>query len=72
MNSARIEGFVIFDYAERYEEARKKISQWIGNGSLKLPEFICKGDIDEFPNTFNKLFDGKNMGKMLLKLPVAK
>ena len=69
---ARLQGFVIFDYAERYEEARKKMSYWINNGSLKLPEFICKGDIDEFPDTFNKLFDGKNMGKMLLKLPVAK
>ena len=56
----------------RYDEARKKISQWIGNGSLKLPEFVCDGDIEEFPNAFKKLFEGKNFGKMLLKLPAAK
>mgnify|MGYP003345162597 CR=1 FL=1 len=69
---ARLQGFVIFDYAERYTEARKKISQWIDNGSLKLPEFVCDGDIEDFPSAFKKLFEGKNFGKMLLKLPAAK
>ena len=63
---------VIFDYAERYTDARKKISQWIDNGSLKLPEFVCDGDIEDFPSAFKKLFEGKNFGKMLLKLPAAK
>ena len=69
---ARLQGFVIFDYAERYTDARKKISQWIDNGSLKLPEFVCDGDIEDFPSAFKKLFEGKNFGKMLLKLPAAK
>lgn len=69
---ARLQGFVIFDYAERYAEARKNISQWIDNGSLKLPEFVCDGDIEDFPSAFKKLFEGKNFGKMLLKLPAAK
>ena len=49
-----------------------QISQWIDNGSLKLPEFVCDGDIEDFPDAFKKLFEGKNFGKMLLKLPAAK
>ena len=68
---ARLQGFVIFDYAERYEEARKNMSGWINSGLLKIPEYSCEGDIDNFPETFRNLFEGKNFGKMLLKLPIA-
>ena len=39
------------------------MSYWIDNGSLKLPEFVCDGDIEDFPSAFKKLFEGKNFGK---------
>ena len=44
------------------------MSKWINSGLLKIPEYCCEGDIDDFPETFRKLFEGENLGKMLLKL----
>lgn len=68
---ARLQGFVIFDYADRYSEARENMSNWINSGLLKIPEHCCDGDINDFPEVFGNLFKGKNLGKMLLKLPIA-
>lgn len=68
---ARMQGFVVFDYAERYAQARARMSVWIKEGSLKLPSHEIKGDVDAFPMAFQQLYEGKNLGKMLMKLPAA-
>jgi NADPH-dependent curcumin reductase CurA len=68
---ARMQGFVIFDYAERYAEARARMATWIKDGRLKLPSYEIAGDVDVFPEAFQQLYEGKNLGKMLLKLPAA-
>ena len=68
---ARMQGFVVFDYTERYPEARRRMAKWIANGSLKIPSFEVAGDVDQFPVAFQQLYQGKNLGKMLLKLPAA-
>ena len=68
---ARLQGFVIFDYADRYAEARSQLAEWIGDGRLKIPSWIVEGDISDFPEAFRQLYEGKNLGKMLVKLPPA-
>jgi NADPH-dependent curcumin reductase CurA len=68
---ARMQGFVIFDYAERYPEARAKMARWVRDGRLKIPSYEMAGDVDAFPEAFQQLYQGKNLGKMLLKLPAA-
>lgn len=68
---ARMQGFVIFDYVERYSEARARMADWIKTGSLKIPSHELEGDVDAFPEAFKQLYEGKNLGKMLLKLPAA-
>jgi NADPH-dependent curcumin reductase CurA len=68
---ARMQGFVIFDYAERYPEARAKMARWVRDGRLKIPSYEVAGDVDAFPEAFQQLYQGKNLGKMLLKLPAA-
>ncbi len=68
---ARMQGFVIFDYAERYAEARARMATWIKDGRLKIPSYEIAGDVDVFPEAFQQLYEGKNLGKMLLKLPAA-
>lgn len=68
---ARMQGFVIFDYAERYAEARAKMARWIRDGRLKIPSYEVTGDVHAFPKAFQQLYQGKNLGKMLLKLPAA-
>mgnify|MGYP001560819020 FL=1 len=68
---ARMQGFVIFDYVDRYSEARSRMATWIKTGLLKIPAHELAGDVDAFPEAFKQLYEGKNLGKMLLKLPAA-
>ena len=68
---ARFQGFVVFDYAERYAEARARMSGWISEGKLKIPSWEVAGDVSAFPEAFQQLYEGKNLGKMLVRLPVA-
>ncbi|MFP6801508.1 MAG: NADP-dependent oxidoreductase [Pseudomonadales bacterium] len=68
---ARLQGYVIFDYADQYEEARTQMARWIRDGKLKIPSYEVPGDVSDFPEAFKQLYEGKNLGKMLLKLPAA-
>ncbi|MCC9738925.1 NADP-dependent oxidoreductase [Streptomyces sp. MNU89] len=65
---ARMEGFVVFDYAKRYPEAAQEIAGWIGDGRLKVKEHVVKGTVDDFPETLQMLFRGENVGKLVLEL----
>jgi NADPH-dependent curcumin reductase len=68
VNRARMEGFVVFDYASRYKEAAKEMAQWMTEGKLKSKEHIVEGTIDDFHNTLMILFEGDKIGKLLLKI----
>ena len=65
---ARMEGFVVFDYARRYGEAAAEITRWISEGQLKTKEHIVTGTIDDFPSALQMLFRGENVGKLVLEL----
>jgi len=65
---ARMEGFVVFDYAKRYAQAAQEISAWIGAGRIKVKEHVVKGSVDDFPETLGMLFRGENVGKLVLEL----
>ena len=69
---ARMQGFVIFDYAHRYAEGRKRMSQWIADGDLQLVEHFVDGEVGDFPEAFRQLYEGENRGKMLVRLPPAR
>ncbi|MBL4739833.1 MAG: NADP-dependent oxidoreductase, partial [Sneathiella sp.] len=64
---ARMEGFVVFDYATRYAEGIQQLATWHGQGKLKFKEHVDTG-IENFPSTFLKLFTGENFGKLVLKV----
>lgn len=65
-NSALMQGFIIFDYAEKYPEAMKKLAGWLAEGKLTYEETIVEG-FDNTPKAFLDLFEGKNKGKMVVK-----
>lgn len=67
VNRARMEGFVVFDYAARYGEAARTMAGWLAEGKLKAREDIVEG-IENFPEALLKLFRGENMGKLVLKV----
>ncbi|HEX9812655.1 MAG TPA: NADP-dependent oxidoreductase [Burkholderiales bacterium] len=67
VNRARMEGFVVFDYAARYAEAARAMAGWIAEGKLKAREDIVDG-IETFPQTLLKLFRGENLGKLVIRV----
>ena len=55
VNRARMQGMVVFDYADRYGVAVKDIAQWMKEGKFVSREDVVSG-IDNFPEALNKLF----------------
>jgi len=70
VNSARMEGFVVFNYAARYAEALREMAGWRAAGKLKSREDVVAG-LETFPETLLKLFTGENFGKLVLKVADA-
>jgi hypothetical protein len=64
---ARMEGFVVFDFAARYGEAAREIAGWITSGELVAREHIVDG-LDSFPESLLMLYRGENTGKLMLKV----
>lgn len=64
---ARMESFVIFDYAHRYGEALPRLAQWVRSGQLRYAEDILEG-IEAAPDAIASLYRGENRGKRLIRL----
>jgi len=68
VNRASMTGMVVFDFADRYEDAAREMGRWISEGKLIAKEDVVAGGIDAFPETLLKLFKGENFGKLVLAL----
>ncbi len=67
VNRARMEGMVVLDYAKDYGKAAIEMSGWMQAGKLKSKEDVYEG-IENFHETFLRLFSGEKMGKLVLKM----
>ena len=69
---ARMEGFIILDYASRFAEGATALAKLMAEGRLKTAEDIQHG-FENCPATLRRLFEGKNLGKQMLNLadPIA-
>jgi NADPH-dependent curcumin reductase len=65
--SARMEGFLIWDYEHRYEEAIVRLASWVRSGRLRYREHILSG-IEATPGAIDMLYGGLNTGKLLIRL----
>jgi NADPH-dependent curcumin reductase CurA len=65
--AARMEGFLVWDYEHRYEEAIVRLASWIRAGHLRYREHILTG-IDAAPGAISMLYSGTNTGKLLIRL----
>lgn len=63
----RMEGFLVFDYAARADEAEKELAAWLAGGKLKDRVDVQHG-LENAPATLRRLFTGENQGKQLLKI----
>jgi len=68
VNRARMEGIVVFDYADRYPLAIAEMAGYLKGGRMKSKEDVVEGGVAAFPGTLNKLFTGENFGKLVLKI----
>jgi NADPH-dependent curcumin reductase CurA len=64
---ARMEGFIVSDYVSRFTEAAGRLAQWVAEGKIAHAEDIQEG-FENAPRTLLRLFEGKNLGKQLLKI----
>jgi NADPH-dependent curcumin reductase CurA len=67
VNRARMEGMVVFDFAPRYPEGVARLAGWLTQGAIKSREHVVDG-FENFPSALLMLFEGKNFGKLVLKV----
>ncbi len=67
VNRATMRGMVVFDFAQDYGEAMTQYAQWLKEGKIKSKEDVYTG-IENFHDTFLRLFSGDKMGKLVLKI----
>ncbi|WP_339714307.1 NADP-dependent oxidoreductase [Cyclobacterium amurskyense] len=65
--SALMQGFIVSDYADKHAEAIQQLAEWLRQGKLHASETIVEG-FDNIPQAFLDLFEGKNKGKMIVKV----
>lgn len=62
-----MQGMVVMDYSKDFGKAAKEMNTWLQAGTLKSREDIYKG-IENFRETYNRLFTGEKNGKLVLKV----
>ena len=66
-NSALMQGFIVSNYADKFPVAMKQLATWLGEGKLKYKETVVEG-FEHTPQAFLDMMDGKNKGKMIVKV----
>jgi NADPH-dependent curcumin reductase CurA len=66
-NRVRLEGFIILDHYARFAEGTAQLAKWMAEGKLKNHETVVEG-LETLPDTLNMLFDGGNLGKLVVKV----
>ncbi|TFK47799.1 alcohol dehydrogenase [Heliocybe sulcata] len=64
---AKIQGFIVFDYADQYSKAAEEIAGWLADGTLKRKFHIVEG-LENAPTALPMLFSGGNTGKLVVKV----
>jgi NADPH:quinone reductase len=65
--SATMTGFIVSDFSAKFHAAMKQLTIWFKEGKLTYSETIVEG-FDNIPQAFIDLFEGKNEGKMIVKI----
>ena len=64
---AKMEGFLVFNFAHKHDHARQRMAEWIRTGQLKYKEDVVEG-LENAPRAFIGLMKGENFGKLLIKV----
>ena len=62
-------GFVGFNFASEYGSAMQDLAKWVAEGKLKWRESRIRGfGLRQYMEALDMLFDGKNIGKVMLEV----
>lgn len=67
VSRARIEGFLVSDYAPRFDEAIPRLAKWLAEGKIRYREDVTEG-LENAPRAFIGMLRGENRGKTLVKV----
>ena len=67
VSRARVEGFLINDFAHRFAEVIPRMARWLADGSLRYTEDVVEG-IERTPEAFMRMLRGENRGKQLVRV----
>ena len=62
-----MQGFVVAQFEEYFEEGSKELAQWVSEGKIKTKFSIDEG-FESLPSAFRKLFTGENFGKQIVQV----
>lgn len=65
--TALMQGFLVRDHVKDFGQALRQLGGWLKEGKLKYDETIIEG-FENLPEAFIGLFEGKNTGKMVVKV----
>jgi NADPH-dependent curcumin reductase CurA len=68
VNHASMTGFVVSDYGDRYLEGVREMTGWLAEGKIVSREDVATGGLERFPDTLLRLFEGGNIGKLVLRV----
>jgi len=64
---ARMQGFLIFDYAPRFAEGLAALTEWVRTGLIHYREDMLEG-IEQAPGSIAGLYRGENLGKRIIRI----
>jgi len=67
---ARMQGFLIFDHADRFPAALEQLERWVRDGLIRYHEDVLDG-IEQAPGSIAGLYRGENLGKRLIRIADA-
>ncbi|HUB98373.1 MAG TPA: NADP-dependent oxidoreductase [Solirubrobacterales bacterium] len=67
VNRVNLQGFIILDHLDKLAEVSAQLGEWVADGSLKPLETVVEG-FEQLPNAINMLFDGANVGKLVVRV----
>jgi NADPH-dependent curcumin reductase CurA len=65
--SALMQGFIVSDFSKKFPEAQKQLFNWLKDGRLTYQETMIEG-FEQIPQAFIGLLEGRNEGKMIVKI----